>query len=177
MPIQYIDGVVLPQAREDGYIVSADTLEELAEKLGLPKENFVATCQRYNECYDNQDDPDFGKEAFRLSQMRKAPFEGIRMSGGYFINTFDGVKVNCDMNVLDENMRPIEGLYMPQATGYWRLFRHQLSESSGRCVVARKNSYLRSIGGQNATKPFRLTTYQRKRSSFNQATKGQLRGL
>ena len=70
MPIQYIDGVVLPQAREDGYIVSADTLEELAEKLGLPKENFVATCQRYNELYDNQEDPDFGKEAFRLSQMR-----------------------------------------------------------------------------------------------------------
>ena len=111
MPIQYIDGVVLPQAREDGYIGSADTLEELAEKLGLPKENFVATCQRYNELYDNQEDPDFGKEAFRLSQMRKAPFEGIRMSGGYFINTFDGVKVNCDMNVLDENMQPIEGLY------------------------------------------------------------------
>lgn len=111
MPIEYIAGMVIPQAREDGYVVSADTIEELAEKLGLPKDNFAATIDRYNELYDNQNDPDYGKEAYRLSQMRKAPFEGVRMSGGYFINTFDGVKINTDMNVLDENGKPIEGLY------------------------------------------------------------------
>ena len=111
MPIEYVDGVLIPQAREDGIIVSADTVEELAEKLGLPVDNFVATCNRYNELYDMQDDPDYGKEAYRLSQMRKAPFEGVRMSGGYYINTFDGVKIDTNMNVLDENMAPIEGLY------------------------------------------------------------------
>ena len=33
------------------------------------------------------------------------------MSGGYFINTMDGVKINTDMQVLDENFEPIEGLY------------------------------------------------------------------
>jgi hypothetical protein len=111
MPIEYIDGLVLPQAREDGYIVTADTLEELAEKLGLPVENFVATCNRYNELYDMQEDEDFGKEAYRLSEMRTAPFEGVRMSGGYFINTMDGVKINTDMNVVDEEGHAIEGLY------------------------------------------------------------------
>lgn len=111
MPIEYIAYVCVPQAIEDGYVVSADTIEELAEKLNLPVNNFKATVDRYNELYDMQNDEDFGKEAYRLSSLRSAPFQGVRMSGGYFINTMDGVKINTDMQVLDENFEPIEGLY------------------------------------------------------------------
>ncbi len=161
MPIQYIDGAVLPQAREDGYIVSADTLEELAEKLGLPKENFVATCQRYNELYDKQEDPDFVKEAFRLLQMRKAPFEGIRMSGGCFINTFDGVKVNCDMNVLDENMQPIEGLYAVGGCtgGYFATSYPNLLAGA----AAGRTAILGRLAGKNAAKRSVWAAYQENR--------------
>lgn len=110
-PIEYNEALIMPAAREDGYVVTADTIEELAEKLGLPVDNFKATVDRYNELYDAQEDSDFGKEAFRLSEMRTAPFEGVRMSGGYFICTMDGIKINENMNVIDENDQPIEGLY------------------------------------------------------------------
>ena len=111
-PLEFNEGTFMPGYREDGYVVTADTIEELAEKLGLPAENFKATVDRYNQLYDMQKDEDFGKEAYRLSQMRKAPFEGVRMSGGYFICTLDGIKIDTNMNALTPEGTPIEGLYV-----------------------------------------------------------------
>ncbi len=111
-PLDFNEGQFMTQYRKDGYVVTADTIEELAQKLGLPVENFKATVDRYNELYDMQKDEDFGKEAYRLSQMRKAPFEGARLSGGYFICTLDGIKIDTNMNALTPEGKPIEGLYV-----------------------------------------------------------------
>jgi len=111
-PLALNEGVFMPMYREQGYVVKADTIEELAEKLGLPVDNFKATVERYNELYDKQDDEDFGKEAYRLSALRTAPFEGIRMSGGYFICTMDGIKIDTNINAVDKDGNPIEGLYV-----------------------------------------------------------------
>lgn len=111
-PLEFNEGVFMPMYREQGIVVKADTIEELAQKLGLPVEQFKATVDRYNELYDKQVDEDFGKEPYRLSQLRTAPFEGIRMSGGYFICTLDGIKIDENMNALDVQGKPIEGLYV-----------------------------------------------------------------
>ena len=96
---------------ESGYIQQADTIEELAEKLGLPADTFVATVERNNENYDNQEDPDFNKEPFRLSPVRKAPFYGIRNTG-MLLATIDGININSSMQALREDGTPIEGLYV-----------------------------------------------------------------
>ncbi|MDO4972862.1 MAG: FAD-dependent oxidoreductase [Eubacteriales bacterium] len=111
-PIDLNEGVFMPMYREQGLVVKADTIEELAEKLGLPVETFKATVERYNELFDKQEDEDFGKEAYRLSALRTAPFEGVRMSGGYFIATMDGIRINTDLNAVDADGKPIEGLYV-----------------------------------------------------------------
>jgi len=111
-PLEYIVHVMNPELEKQGYIVKADTIEELAQKLNLPVDNFKATVDRYNELYDKQKDEDFGKEAFRLSQLRTPPFYGVRQCGGYFICTLDGIKINTDMNAVDKDGKPIEGLYV-----------------------------------------------------------------
>ncbi|MBR2942998.1 MAG: FAD-dependent oxidoreductase [Clostridia bacterium] len=111
-PIDFNEAVFMPQYRGQGIVVKADTIEELAEKLGLPVENFKKTVERYNELYDKQVDEDFGKEAFRLSEMRTAPFEGVRLSGGYFICTLDGIRIDTNMNAVDAEGNAIEGLYV-----------------------------------------------------------------
>lgn len=95
----------------EGYIVKADTIEELAEGLGIPAENLKKTVERQNENYDNQVDPDFGKEDFRLSPIRKAPFYGVRTSG-YMLCTLDGITINEQFQAVNDAGEPIEGLYV-----------------------------------------------------------------
>ncbi len=95
----------------EGYIVKADTIEELAEGLGIPADNLKKTVERQNENYDNQVDPDFGKEAFRLSPVRKAPFYGVRTSG-YMLCTLDGITINEQFQAVNDAGEPIEGLYV-----------------------------------------------------------------
>lgn len=111
MPLFLITDIMNPQLEADGYIVKADTIEELAEKLGIPADEFKKTVDRYNELYKLGEDLDYGKEAHRLSPMDTAPFYGVRQGGGYFITTMDGVKINTNLNVLDTTGRPIEGLF------------------------------------------------------------------
>ena len=99
-----------------GLIMKADTLEELADKLGFEgkaKENFLATCARYNELYDMQEDVDFGKPAYRLSELRNPPYYGLWL-GGSLLCTMDSLWINEDMQVLTRDRDVIEGLY---ATG------------------------------------------------------------
>jgi hypothetical protein len=96
---------------EEGFVQQADTIEELAQKLNIPVDAFAATVARQNENFDNQLDPDFGKEPFRLSALRTAPFFGARTSG-YLLCTLDGIRINTDIQALDAAGNPIEGLYV-----------------------------------------------------------------
>ena len=56
----------------------ADTIEELAEKLGLPVEATVESFNRYNEMCEKGEDLDFGKKPEYLHKFVTAPFWGIR---------------------------------------------------------------------------------------------------
>ncbi len=102
---QAVEGLI-----EEGYVVKADTLEELAEKLGLPVETFLRTVERYNELEAKGHDDDFGKVAYRLSRIDTPPYYGVRCSA-WHLCTLDGVVIDTDMHVLDDNCDPIPGLY------------------------------------------------------------------
>ncbi len=91
-------------------------MSELADKLGFEgqaKENFLHEVEKNNQFFDNQADLDFGKEPYRLSEIRTAPFYGC-WYGGCILCTLDGVRINADMQVLDNDNHVIDGLY---ATG------------------------------------------------------------
>ena len=100
-------------SQESGILMKADTIEELADMLGFTgqdKDNFLAEVERYNGFYDAQVDEDFGKEAYRLSAIRQAPFYGCWF-GGSLLTTIDGLRINEDCQVLDPELNVIEGLY------------------------------------------------------------------
>ena len=78
---------------------------------GESKENFLATCARYNELFDKQDDEDFGKPAYRLSALKTAPFYGFWM-GACILTTEQGILCNEKAQVVDEAGEPIEGLFV-----------------------------------------------------------------
>ena len=96
--------------QQAGFVQQADTIEELAEKLNIPVDTFVATVKRYNELCEKGEDEDFGKEAYRMLPIKEAPFYGCRQ-GASLLCTLDGLRINTSMQVLDKNGDVIEGLY------------------------------------------------------------------
>ena len=88
----------------------ADTIEELAEKLGLPVEKTVETFNRYNELCEKGEDVDFGKPAKYLHAFKTAPFWGTRrhircssITAGVLTDEFG--------RVVTEDGKVIKGLY------------------------------------------------------------------
>ena len=98
---------------ELGYLQKADTLEELAEKLNIPADEFVKTVERYNELCAKGVDEDYGKSVHRMTPVDTAPFYGIR-TGAWHLTTLDGCRINTNMQVIREDGTPIAGLW---ATG------------------------------------------------------------
>ena len=104
----------MENAEKEGCFFKADTIEELADKLGFTgdaKETFLATVDRYNELYDQQNDEDFGKPAYRLSAIRTAPFYGCWL-GASLLCTEQGIAINDKGQALDNDNKPMPGLYV-----------------------------------------------------------------
>lgn len=93
--------------------LSADTLEGLADLMGVPVETFVATVGRYTELAKSGKDDDFGKTANNLWTIEQPPFYAIEVPVGT-MNTLGGLLVNNKMEVLSEesnSKESIPGLY------------------------------------------------------------------
>lgn len=106
------DGVktIIDGAIESGEAWQADTLEELAEMMGVPVDAFVDTVERYNELCESGTDSDFGKQSPLMYPIEKAPFIGIKF-GAATLTVPEGVKVNEKLQVVDTEEQPIPGLY------------------------------------------------------------------
>ena len=128
---KYIFGSMLPRmtpksAIESGFIIKADSIEELAQKTGIQLEGLKETIERFNRFVDNGVDIDFGRgnSAYdnyygdptyknpNLGHLTKPPF--------YAVKTYPGDLGTKGGFVCDENSRVlkhgeiVEGLY---ATG------------------------------------------------------------
>ena len=111
IPWQVIQNKHMPDLIENGFLVKADTIEELAKKLGLPVAQLKATVARHNELYRKGEDVDFGKEKHRLSAIDKPPFYGAKTTGRVLC-TMDGIQIDTNMNAIDTEGNPIPGLYV-----------------------------------------------------------------
>lgn len=112
-------GTPYPNAVEeiDEYVESgelkvwkADTIEELAEKMGVDPKNLQDTVAHYNEMCDNGVDEDFGKRADYLIPVKKAPFYAIEAHPMY-MTTVGGLRVDERSRVLNSAGGVIKGLY------------------------------------------------------------------
>lgn len=102
---------------EEGFVkggrnkFKGDTLEELADQMGVNKKNFLETVRKYNESCEKGADLDFFKRNDTLVPLNKPPyyaFVGKLMTDG----AFGGVHVNPEMQAYDRNGGLVEGLYV-----------------------------------------------------------------
>ena len=110
---QFYD-VYMKPALESGRLKQADTLEDLFKQLQMDDEavaRALASVERYNELCEKGVDEDFGKQQKDLRPVVKGPFYGIAV-GEWLLATMNGIRVNTNMQAIDENHDAIEGLYM-----------------------------------------------------------------
>ncbi len=101
-------------AQMAGAVIHADSIEDLARAMQVPAETLTATLARTWALADDRDssrsaDP-FGR-SFDPSQKLVAPFCAIRVTGALF-HTQGGLEVDTQARVLDQDGKPIAGLYV-----------------------------------------------------------------
>ena len=110
---------------EAGILVEADTLAELAAKMGVPAENLAATVERFNGFARTGVDEDFGRGRTAYDQyygdptvrpnpnlgpIEKGPFQAVKVVPGD-LGTKGGLLTDEHARVLDTAGAPIPGLY------------------------------------------------------------------
>lgn len=109
---QFTDGLEAAVEKEvaGGEYYRGETLGELAEAIGVPKDALQNTVDRYNKWCDMGFDEDFGVPGRFLCPIRKGPFYAARISA-WLLTLAHGLHVNQNSQVCDENDEPIGGLY------------------------------------------------------------------
>lgn len=91
----------------------ADTLEALADLIGVDKNNFLTEVEHYNKMCEAGEDTQFEKEQVFLFPIKQPPFYATKVEAVILV-CVGGLKVNGDLAVLKEDGTPIDGLF---ATG------------------------------------------------------------
>ena len=136
------------------WLIQADTLPELAAKLGIPADNLVETVNRFNRFAAEGTDPDFHRGEGTYSQywgsrrdpnfqgdlpfkggpvlgpVETPPFYGIRLELGT-VGNLGGLVTNKHAQVVDAEGEPIPGLYGTSNTT--ALLTHGFMYTTGSC--------------------------------------------
>lgn len=92
-----------------GLFVKADTIEELADKIGINKANLVETVKRYAGFVKNGKDEDFGRPMLNLT-FDEPPYYACKLTC-HVQGTFGGIKTDTSTRVLNTENKVIPGLY------------------------------------------------------------------
>ncbi len=110
----------------DTVVCKADTLEELAEMLGINGKNLVATVERFNKFAEEGVDHDFGRGEYpwghkmsgdinfknpNMGPLNKAPYYGMKLVPVNCGINATGLKTNEFAQVIHLRGNPIKGLY------------------------------------------------------------------
>ena len=93
-------------------IARADTIEELAEAMGIDAAGLKSTIENYNEMCKTGMDTEFFKDPDQMIPFRKGPYYAV--SGGMGSDgAFGGVLVDENIQATAKDGGVIEGLYVP----------------------------------------------------------------
>lgn len=96
--------------RKEGWVEKADTLEELAGKIGIDYEALKATVDEYNGYCKAGRDGLFAKAADNLVELKEGPYYALKFRP-ILIETQGPIIINEKMQVLNKDHKVIPGLY------------------------------------------------------------------
>jgi fumarate reductase flavoprotein subunit len=95
---------------KEGVVLTAGTIEELAQKMQADPKVLRATVDRYNLLARNKKDMDFGVAGDKMKSVDKPPYYAVQVRN-FALVTVSGLKINENMQVLDKEGKVIPGLY------------------------------------------------------------------
>lgn len=126
------------------------TIEEMCSGLGIDLEGLKATIDRYNSMTGKTDE-DFGKDASLMLGFGEGPYYTIQVKTE-ILNTFGGLCVNGNCEVLDTEGNPIPNLYGAgeTANGYYFVKGYAYSGAAIQWAVSSGRIAARSIAAKLA---------------------------
>jgi fumarate reductase flavoprotein subunit len=102
---------ILDACEEAGILVKADTVEELAEKLGMDASVLANTVSTYNQYCENGEDADFGKDPAYLTELTGGCYYAFKAAPRTYSST-GGLDVTDKLEVVKtDGETVINGLY------------------------------------------------------------------
>jgi succinate dehydrogenase/fumarate reductase flavoprotein subunit len=146
-------------------VKKADTLEQLADLSGLPKENLVATVARYNAMVEKGVDADFGRfgpdkpaPSYRSQKIVVPPYYAVQ-TWPLTRKSMGGVAIDMQTRVVDKHQKSIPGLYaVGELSGLAGINGKSALEGTflGPCIVTGRvaaRSVLAELGTSRTLKP------------------------
>lgn len=128
-----------------GWIIKADTIEELADKIGIDPVALRETVDTYNMNAEVGVDPEFGRTGAGLAPIRTPPFYAVKGYPGYY-GTFGSLKIDTNAKVIDVSGKVISRLYAAGENAVGSLGYHY--PSGGNCIA--DGQVFGRIAGRNA---------------------------
>lgn len=110
MDARYNVGALYIPGTYENMFTKADTLDELAQKMGLNAENLKATVEAYGKAVEAGKDEQFGRTGAMVSKLDTAPFYAASGKPSNHICA-GGIETDGQARVLNTQDQPIEGLY------------------------------------------------------------------
>jgi hypothetical protein len=126
-----------------GWIIRADTISELAGKLGIPATTLETTVSNYNNYCSTGVDAEFGRKPGKMLPIERPPFYGMPIVGG-ILNTQGGARRNAKAQVVQPDYSPIPRLYSAGEFGSVYGFLYNGGGNVGECLAFGR------IAGRNA---------------------------
>ena len=95
---------------KSGIVVESDTIEGLAEQLGIDPAVLAKTLEDWNGYVKDQRDPDFGRTTGMEADLTTPPYYAIKIAPGIH-HTMGGVKIDTTARVINTEGQPIPGLF------------------------------------------------------------------
>lgn len=128
---------------EKGWIIRANTISELAKRLGLDSTKLQDTINKYNQYSEQGKDPDFDRNPETIEPINEPPYYGLPLVPN-FINTQGGPRRNEKAQIVNPFDEPIPRLYSAGELGSIYSFLYQGGGNIGECIAFGR------IAGRNA---------------------------
>lgn len=100
----------IKEGEKKGYAFKANTIDALAQKMGVPAGNLKKTVADINRYTEYNYDEVFGKDRRFLRKVEQGPFYAVEGEPS-FMSTIGGVRINANMQAVTDQDKPINGLY------------------------------------------------------------------